>query len=133
MRTPPAPTSGDRVNLTELKGALLYFTVKELKTGIDTVHGVSDAVSCDIAVLDGPLKGQVFSDALIFPVVLASQLKPAIGSGDPTVLGVLGQGAAKPGKNAPWQLIDPTPAQLDTGRKYETYAATRAAAQDEPF
>jgi hypothetical protein len=133
MQAPSAPSSGDKVDLKELNGALLYINVRELVKDIDTAHGKSDAVKCDVAVLDGGKKGNTFDDTLIFPKVLVSQLSPAAGTSDPVVVGRLGQGLAKPGKSAPWVLNAPSADDLKTAEKYEAYASSQKAAQEEPF
>ena len=133
MQAPSAPSSGDKVDLKELNGALLYINVRELVKDIDTAHGKSDAVKCDVAVLDGSKKGETFDDTLIFPKILVSQLAPAASTSDPVVVGRLGQGLAKPGKSAPWVLNAPTADDLATAQKYEVYAAQKAAELESPF
>lgn len=133
MRAPHTPTSGDRLDLNGVNGSLLHITVGEVKRGIQTSMGTSDAVSCDVAVLDGTHKGSTFEDVLLFPKVLVGQLSPAAGSDDPVVVGRLGKGDAKPGKSAPWVLLNPTDADLETAAKYEQFAAKKKAQQDDPF
>ena len=49
------------------------------------------------------------------------------------VVGRLGQGLAKPGKSAPWVLNAPSADDLKTAEKYEAYASSQKAAQEEPF
>ena len=133
MQAPAAPTSGDKIDLKAVNGALLHITVKAIQRDIVTDFGTTDAVSCDIAVLDGDKKGDVLEDCLIFPKVLQSQLAQSVGAADPVVVGRLGQGLAKPGKSAPWVLNAPTEADLAIAVKYEAYAAQLAAAQESPF
>jgi len=96
---PSAPGTG--INLQDHNGALLLIDVESLEVGVKTVHGDSDAISCDIAVLEGTGAGQTYEQTLIFPKVLVGQLKRSIGE---KVLGRLGQGVAKPGQSAPWIL-----------------------------
>ena len=133
MQAPHAPTSGDKIDLRAVNGSLLYITVKGVQRDIVTDFGTTDAVSCDVAILDGEQKGTVLEDTLIFPKVLQSQLAQSAGSADPVVVGRLGQGLAKPGKSAPWVLNTPTEADLAIATKYEAYAATKAAEQESPF
>jgi hypothetical protein len=134
MNNPSTPGSGDKLDLASVNGALLYFTVKERKVGIETSFGVADAIICDVAVLDGPQKAAVFADTFIFPKVLAGQLAAFVGKDDPVVVGRLGQGLAKPGKSAPWVLIAATPAEVATAEKYEAHIATLVAVDTEsPF
>lgn len=124
--TPAAP-GGTEVPMNDLLGTLLLFTVKEHLPEMETVHGPARPVSCSVAVLDGDLKGEVYDDALIFPRVLISQLKHAVGGGK--VLGRLIQGEKKPGKNAPWKLDDPTEDDKATGRKYLAHVRETAKAE----
>lgn len=133
MQAPSAPTSGDKIDLKSLNGTLLFITVKGIQRDIVTDFGTTDAVSCDVAILDGDKKGEVLEDTLIFPKVLQSQLSQAVGAADPVVVGRLGQGLAKPGKSAPWVLNTPSDADMAIAVKYEAYAAQRAVEQSEPF
>jgi hypothetical protein len=131
MQAPAAPGTGDKLDLKSLLGSLLYVTVTEYVTGIETSFGVTDAIRANVAVLDGEHKGDTLNDTLIFPSVLVGQLKSAVGATDPNVVGRLGQGLAKPGKSAPWVLNEPSPADLDVATKYEGYAERRKAEAEE--
>lgn len=130
MQAPSAPRSGDKLDLKEVNGRLLHIAVAEIVHDINTEYGKSDAIRATVAILDGDRKGDVLEDVLFFPRVIRSQLEQAIGE---TVLARLGQGTAKAGKSAPWILNAPSPEDLVTGQKYETYAAERAKAQEQPF
>jgi hypothetical protein len=121
-------TGGDRLDYETVNGALLLFTVHGVKSGIPTAFGDKDAVEADVAVLDGPHKGDVYNDCLVFPLVLQGQLR-----GLDVVLGRLGQGVPKPGQKPPWRLTDPTEADELVGERYLTFAATQAQAEEEPF
>ena len=133
MQAPAAPADGDRLVLADVNGALLHITVLEIVHDIETAFGLSDAIQVDIAVLDGPHKGEELEKVLIFPRVLQSQLSKFAGTVDPVVLGRLGQGEAKPGKSAPWVLKEATPGDIAIGEKYEAYIAQRRANVEEPF
>lgn len=119
--------AGGAVDLKTLHGSLLLITVSAVESGIQTVHGPSDAIRADIAVLDGTEKGEEYSDALLFPKVLQSQLKSRVGQ---KVLGRLGQGQAKPGQSAPWVLQEATPEDKQVGIAYLSngFAAPAATA-----
>lgn len=130
MKAPSTPSSSEKLDLNALNGALLHITVHELVKGIETSFGVTNAVRVDVAVLDGDHKGETYDDTLVFPRVLQSQLAQDIGD---SVLGRLGKGEAKPGKSAPWLLQAPSAADLKIGEKYEAYAASQKATQDDPF
>lgn len=112
---------GDKLDLKSLLGSLLLFTVHEETPELDTTFGKTTAIRADVAVLDGPQKGDIVADTLIFPRVLKGQLRGSVGG---KVLGRLGQGENKKG-NPPWQLAAPTEAEKETGRKYLAYIATQ--------
>lgn len=96
---PAAPSGG--IEWAQFKGSLLLIDVLSQEHGVQTVHGSTDPVRANVAVIDGPGAGETFDDTLIFPKVLIGQTKSKIGE---KVLGRLGQGIAKPGQSAPWQL-----------------------------
>ena len=96
------PSQGDQVKISELLGSLVLIYPRELREQIVTSAGVSDAISGDLHVLDGPKAGTSYENTLIFGKALVGPLRNAIG-GDP-VLGRIGQGVAAPGKNAAWVL-----------------------------
>ena len=121
---------GDRIVYAELEGALLLFTVIAQEHGVETSFGQSDPVRADVAVLDGAHKGEVFSDALIFPRLLISQLRSEVGE---MVLGRLGKGTAKPGQSAPWTLSAANADDKTVGERYLAYAAQRAVEEEAPF
>ena len=118
MNTDPFETpghGGDRINLPDVLGDLLLFTVHSVERDIETAFGNSDAVKCDVAVLDGTLADTTYNDTLIFPRVLQSQLSGRTGK---MVLGRLEQGVAKKGQSAPWQLADPTDKDREVGKAW---------------
>lgn len=121
---------GDRLPLDELLGSLLLFTVHSVERDIQTTHGTSDAIRCDVAALDGDHKADTWDDTLVFPRVLQGQLRPNVGG---MVLGRLTQGAKQPGKNPPWMLDDPTDADREIGRKYLAHVEATKPPADDPF
>ena len=133
MQAPSTPGTSTRMNLNDVKGSLMYITVHEHVKGMETAFGPADPVRCTVAILDGTLKGEVYTDTLIFPKVLAGQLAGFAGKQDPTVLARLGQGVAKPGKSAPWVLQECTPEDNVIGQKYETYTQAQTAQVNDPF
>jgi hypothetical protein len=86
----------------DLQGHLLIITPTSYKTGITTSLGEAEAIECDVVDLD---TDEQHYSVLFFNVALRSALKPNIGS---QVLARIGQGIAKPGKSAPWILLDAT-------------------------
>ena len=126
----PATGSSEKLPLKELLGTLLRIEVLEALTDVQTSFGPANPIRANIVALDGSLKGEEYPDALVFPRVLAGQLRPSVGK---IVLGRLSQGAAQPGKSAPWQLTAATPDEIETAKKYDAHIAERNAKQDEAW
>jgi hypothetical protein len=98
-----APSSNNEsIKVADLDGHLLIIEPIEYKTGIATVHGDADAIEVRINDLD---TGFTHESVLFFNVALKNALKTKIGH---KVLARIGQGVAKPGKSAPWILVDAT-------------------------
>jgi len=95
-------TTTESVKVADLNGKLLILEPVEFKTGITTVHGDADAIEVNIVNLDD---NTVHNNVLFFNVALKNSLKSKIGH---KVLARIGQGQAKPGKSAPWILLDAT-------------------------
>lgn len=100
FEAPSAAT--ESVKVADLNGKLLILEPVEFKTGITTVHGEADAIEVNIVNLDD---NTVHNNVLFFNVALKNSLKSKIGQ---KVLARIGQGVAKPGKSAPWILVDAT-------------------------
>jgi hypothetical protein len=109
------PSTATGIDWKELHGSLLLFKVHGQEVGIKTVHGDSNAIRADVIVLDGDKEGEEFTDTLVFPKVLQSQLKPRINQ---MVLGRLGQGHKKPGQSPPWTLSTATDEEKAIGTAY---------------
>jgi hypothetical protein len=124
----PTPPGGG-IDLKTVNGALLLITVHSVEHGISTVHGPSDAIRCDVAVLDGASKGEEYTDTLLFPKVLQSQLRGHVGG---KIIGRLGTGQAKPGQSAPWVLSEATPADIEVGKAYIAGSLTSATSGHTP-
>jgi hypothetical protein len=98
-----APSSNtESVKVADLNGHLLILEAIEYKTGIPTVHGDADAIEVRINDLDTGLSHE---SVLFFNVALKNALRNKIGQ---KVLAKISQGQAKPGKSAPWILVDAT-------------------------
>lgn len=113
MTTPfadPSAPGGDKLPLPELNNALLVIEVTEALRNVSTAYGDSDPVRCTVHAVDGVHANKTFDDTLIFPKVLASQLRDKVGQ---VVVGRLGQGVAKPGQSAPWTLNSVTAADKE--------------------
>jgi len=98
-----APSNNtESVKVADLNGHLLILEPIEFKTGIQTVHGEADAIEVRINDLD---TGFNHESVLFFNVALKNALKNKIGQ---KVLARISTGTAKPGKSAPWILVDAT-------------------------
>ena len=110
MATPfeaPATIEGSSVRPADLNGHLLIIKPIEYKTGIATQLGVAEAIEVDLVDLD---TNEEHNSVLFFNIALRNALKPNIGK---QVLARIGQGTAKPGKSAPWILVNATDNQAD--------------------
>jgi hypothetical protein len=109
---PSMSENGPKV--ADLAGQLLIITPTDYKTGIKTIHGDAEAVEVSLVNLD---TNKSYDSVLFFNVALRSALKQKIGQ---KVLARIGQGTAKPGKSAPWILLDATtdPAALAKANAY---------------
>jgi hypothetical protein len=122
-------TGGDQPKVADLANQLLIIEPTEYKDRILTVHGETDAIEVNVTNLD---TGEMHDRLLFFNVALKNALKNKVGQ---KVLARIGQGTAKPGKSAPWILIDATgnPADLAKANAFVGLAgAKQAAAPVEP-
>lgn len=101
IHQPAIPNADDKWTAAEHLGNLLLFFPTEVRRGIKTSNGDSDAVSCSRVVnLD---TGRILHNTLIFGTALVPNIGP--GAPDGVVLGRLGQGEGKPGQSKPWILL----------------------------
>jgi hypothetical protein len=121
-----APSSNtESVKVADLNGHLLIVEPIEYKTGIPTVHGDADAIEVRINDLDTGLSHE---SVLFFNVALKNALKSKVGQ---KVLARIGQGTAKPGKSAPWILVDAT-GDADAVAKANAFIAGGGASAPAP-
>jgi len=122
---PSTGGGGEGAKPANLEGHLLLIEPAEYKTGITTSMGDADAIACAVVDLD---TGTEYPDTLFFGAALRASLRPQIGK---KVLARMGKGTAKPGKSAPWILIDATtdPAAV---AKATAYLASGVAAPATP-
>ena len=114
--------SGGFFQPAEMNGHLLVIEVHSVETEVPTVHGPSDAVKATVHDIDAQTTEE---DALIFPKVLFSSLRKQVGH---KVLGILGQGIAKPKQSAPWVLNDAS-GDAAAAARATAYLAAYAAGQ----
>ena len=114
--------------VADLAGKLLIITPTDYKTGIKTIHGDAEAVEVSLVNLDD---NKNYDGVLFFNVALRNSLKQKIGQ---KVLARIGQGTAKPGKSAPWILLDATtdPTALAKANAYLGSAPVAAATAAAP-
>jgi len=117
-------TGGDQPKVADLANQLLIIEPTEYKASITTVHGDTDAIEVNVTNLD---TGEIHEGLLFFNVALKNALKNKVGQ---KVLARIGQGTAKPGKSAPWILIDATsnPADLAKANAFVGSAGAKQAA-----
>ena len=121
-----APSNNtESVKVADLNGHLLILEPLEYKTGIQTVHGEADAIEVRINDLD---TGFNHESVLFFNVALKNALKSKVGQ---KVLARIGQGTAKPGKSAPWILVDAT-GDADAVAKANAFIAGDGASAPAP-
>lgn len=103
-----SPPSGG-ITWADHAGALLVIEPLAIEQSIKTVHGDANPVRANVHILTSPGEAETFDDCLVFPKVLAGQLRGQIGK---KVVGRLGQGLAKPSQTAPWVLEPATDEDL---------------------
>lgn len=122
------PTGG--IDWKDHNGRLLIIEPLAVETGIQTVHGPSDAVRANVYSLTGPGQAEEFADTLIFPKLLQGQTRGQVGK---KVVGRLGQGIAKPGQSAPWVIGEATADDIEKAKAYLAGRGVTAAAPAAPF
>lgn len=109
-------STGSGVKWADLDGTLVVAVVNGLEDSIETSFGRrEDVPRIDLHILDGDDAGETIEDTLVFPKVLAQQLKRRVGE---KVLGRIGQGVAKSGQSAPWMLHPANEADQKIGAKW---------------
>lgn len=124
-----APPSGG-ITWADHKGSLLIIEPQSFEAGITTAFGAADAIKADVYVLTGPDTADEFKEALVFPKLLASQLKNQIGK---KVVGRLAQGQAKPGQSAPWLLDEATADDIEKAKAFLDKSTPVVASAQPPF
>lgn len=94
-------SSGDAAKLKSDLGAAVLVRPTEWIESMKTVNGEASAIRADWIVLTGPAQGEVRSNSLVFNTVVRNTLKSVLEGPAPFFVGVVAEGEAKPGKNAP--------------------------------
>jgi len=116
----------ESVKVADLANHLLIIMPTEYKTGIQTVHGIAEAVEVNVFDLD---TNREHTSLLWFNVALRNALKTKINQ---KVLARIGQGPAKPGKSAPWILLDAT-SDAQAVTRANAYLSATPAPKAAPF
>lgn len=116
----PNTPSGDIVKPADLDGHLLIITPIAFRESITTSLGETEAISVNLIDLTDMAE---YENVLFFNKALVSTLKSNIGA---QVLARMGKGIAKPGKSAPWILIDATTNDADVALATD-YLTSKAA------
>lgn len=112
------PGTSTGIKWADIDGALVVVIVHSIEDNISTGFGdKTDIPRVDLHVLDGDDAGTEYTDTLVFPKVLAQQLRRRVGE---KVLGRIGQGIAKSGQSAPWMLHPATEEDQKIGAKWLT-------------
>lgn len=114
------PSAG--LKIADLEGSLVVVKPDAEETKLETSLGEAMARPAQVLVIDGDLASDKWQPALLFGAGLKAQAGAAARSGLP-IVGVVGKGEAKPGKNAPWLFKDPTEKQLEAARRAYMAAA----------
>lgn len=109
LAAPASTAGGDVLKPEQISGALLIVHPREYIENISTSQGPSDAIKCDVVVLDQQgadgQQGRTYRDVLFFNKVLRASLRKQIGQ---FAFGRMGRGTAKGSNSAPWILVDAT-------------------------
>jgi hypothetical protein len=124
---PAAPSGG--IKWETVKGELLLIEPLSVEAAINTSFGPADAVKANVTVLKADGTSERHDETLIFPKILASQVRSQIGS---KVLGRLTQGSAKPGQSAPWMLDEATAEDIAKAEAWVTQNTQPAVASAKP-
>lgn len=124
----PSDSSGDRWKAADHLGELTAFVDVTLAEGVgqDFGNGPDDAADCSyIVTLDGKEADTVYEDAWVF----GKALVPALTRAETQIIvGRVVKGEAKPGRNAPYLLDDPTDEDLATAQEWFSAHASQDAA-----
>lgn len=112
----PQTGGGDVFKPAEHTNELLLVWPRDMRYNVTTPTGVSDAIACDIVVLDGPAAGAKFVNTLLFSAGLRNNLQSYLGDPNPA-LGRMIQVQLQGGKTT-WNLADFTDADAALATSY---------------
>lgn len=112
----PQSGGGDVFKPQEHANELVLVWPRDMRYNVTTPTGVSDAMACDIVVLDGPGAGQKYINTLLFSVGLRNNLQSYLGDPNPA-LGRILHVALQGGKTT-WNLADFSDADAENAAAY---------------
>lgn len=112
----PQTGGGDVFKPQEHANELVLVWPRDMRYNVTTPTGVSDAMACDIVVLDGPAAGQKYSNTLIFSVGLRNNLQSYLGDPNPALGRILHVALA--GGKTTWNLADYSDADAALATSY---------------
>lgn len=110
-------SSGDMAKLKTDLGAAVLVRPTEWIESMKTVNGDTSAIRADWIVLNGENQGAVRSNSLVFNAVVRNTLKNVLDGPLPFFVGVVTEGAAKPGKNPPLVFATAEPEHLELAQQ----------------
>jgi len=120
------PTDPEFFEIAKHLGSLCLIAVNEYIPTMTTSAGTGSAVRAEVAVIDGPMAGKRYPDAMFFGKKIVPQLKASHGS---TILGRIGQGEKQAGKNAPFIVEKAT---TDDAAKATAYVQAHGDVNSQP-
>ena len=116
MFTKASEASSGGLKLADLEGCLVVMKPDGEPDTVQTAHGDGEYTPAKVLVVKGAdeLQGE-WHDMWVFAKAVQGQLRGAAKNGAPLV-GEVGRGDAKPGKSAPWLLLDPDADGLEAAR-----------------
>lgn len=112
----PQTGGGDVFKPAEHLNELVLVWPRDMRYNVTTPTGVSDAIACDIVVLDGPAAGAKFVNTLLFSAGLRNNLQSYLGDPNPA-LGRIIQVPLQGGKTT-WNLADYSDADAALASSY---------------
>ncbi|MET4094596.1 hypothetical protein [Arthrobacter sp. UYCu712] len=100
----PQTGGGDVFKPAEHANELVLVWPRDMRYNVTTPTGVSDAMACDVVVLDGPGAGAKFVNTLLFSAGLRNNLQSYLGDANPALGRIINVQLA--GGKTTWNLAD---------------------------
>lgn len=112
----PQTGGGDVFKPQDHQQELVLVWPRDMRYNVQTPTGVSDAMACDIVVLDGPAAGAKFSNTLLFSAGLRNNLQSYLGDPNPALGRIIKVELA--GGKTTWNLADYSDADAALATSY---------------